>query len=207
MLRNQKPRPTEATLGAACTVTGAAPPIFKAHAQALRLIEMGARASLVCQLTSMPRATVKTLYQLIHGRPSPSGLAPFSDTWHVQTNHRVLHTNIVWKLGVEAARLANDPAQRLIAVYDSYSCAVSRPLLSIMRAYFVPRLLTIEAWRIGQCKECGMAHIGPVSDLDRLCPACTLQRLYRCPKCNAAFESKKLGRRTRRCLRCRSSVH
>lgn len=207
MFRNQKPRPTEATLGAACTVAGAVLPIFKAHAKALRLIELGARASLVCQLTSMPRATVKTWYQLIHGRPSPSGLAPFSDTWYVQTNHRVLHANIVWKLGVEAARLADDPAQHLIAVYDSYSCTVSRPLLSIMRAYFVPRLLTIEAWRSGQCKECGMAHIGPMSDVEPLCPACTLQRLYRCPRCNAALGPKRVGRRTRRCLLCRNSVH
>lgn len=174
--------------------------------QAVSLIKLGARASLVCQLTSLPRATVKNWYQQIHGRPSPSGLAPFSDTWYVQTKQRMLHANIVWKLGVEAARLADDPAQRLIAVYESYLCAVSTRLLSITRAYFVPRLVMIEAWRTAQCKECGITHIGPMTDVERLCPACTLQLIYRCPSCNAALRPKGVGRRTRRCLRCGSSM-
>lgn len=175
------------------------------RAKAIRLIELGARATLVCQLTSLPMATMKNLYQRIHGRPSPPGLVPFSDAWYVQGEKRMLHTNIVWMLGVAAARLVDDPAQRLITTYESYLCAVSTPLLDIMHAYFAPRLLLIKVWRKAPCKECGIAYIGPVTDISHLCPACTLQRIYRCPSCNAALGQKGVGRRIKRC-RCCTSV-
>jgi hypothetical protein len=194
------------TLDVARTFAAGAVPTLRTYARAVRLIELGARASLVCQLTSLPRATVKTWYQRIHRRPSPPGLAPFADTWYLQTIQRMLHTTIVWKLGVQAARLVEDPAQRLIAVYESYSCAVPTPLLSITRAYFVPRLLSIEAWRTALCRECGMTHIAPVTEVERLCPACTLQRIHRCPRCKSALGQKGIGRRITRCARCRGSL-
>ncbi len=49
--------------------------------EAIALIRLGARAGLICQLTGLEKTVAKRLYRQLHGRPSPAGLLPFTDTW------------------------------------------------------------------------------------------------------------------------------
>ena len=89
-------------------------------AQALQLIEFGARAGLVVQLTGLSKAAAKTLYQRIHGHASPPGLNPFTDTWYRQTEQRMLHANLIWKINDSLGSATDDAAQQLIDVYHCY---------------------------------------------------------------------------------------
>ncbi|MGH8557795.1 MAG: FlhC family transcriptional regulator [Methylococcales bacterium] len=62
------------------------------------LIQLGARAPLVCNLTKIQKATVRCLYRQIHGLPSSPGQAPFTDTWYLKNDLRQLHANLIWRL-------------------------------------------------------------------------------------------------------------
>ena len=179
---------------------------LEAHATAIRLIELGARAGLVCHVTSLPRATVKTCYEQIHGRSSPPGMSPFSDAWYVRTNRRMLHANIVWKL-LNGGQFDQDGGQRLIKVYEAYLCFTGgRALLDLARAYFVPQLLRMGLWRPSECRDCETTYIGPTTDVQKFCPACCRQRAYRCAKCGAAVPQTGVGRRIEICRTCRHSL-
>jgi hypothetical protein len=174
-------------------------------AQAIQLIQLGARASLVSQLTGLTRSSVKSLYHQIHGTPSPPGQSPFTDAWYVQSEHRMLHANMVWKLDCRLGAIEPDDAARLIDVYTCYLQSVHSALLCIDRAYFVPHLLLIDAWRQDHCIQCHVQFIGPAGDPGKLCPACKLQSLYRCESCDEVLEQKGVGRRARLCPACRVS--
>lgn len=182
------------------------PGMLRTLAIAYRLIELGARTSLVCQLTSLPRATTKAWYQQIHGRSSPPGLSPFSDNWYVRSERHMLHTNIVWKLEQDMKHLADDRAAQLIGVYEAYLCIMAKPLLNITRAHFVSRLLAIKAWRATDCGVCSTHYIGPVTGPRHLCPGCILERIRRCGGCGAPLGQKGIGRRIRTCSRCGNSA-
>jgi hypothetical protein len=178
------------------------PVLLHSQAVAFRLIELGARASLVCQLTSLPRTTIKSWYKQIHGRSSPPGLSPFSDTWYVRSERHMLHTNIVWRLEQNTKHLDSDRATHLICVHQAYLCTSARPLLNITRTHFVSRLLAIKAWRTSECQGCAAVYIGPVTQLQRLCPACLLERVRRCGRCGSVLKQKGIGRRIRMCGHC-----
>lgn len=171
-------------------------------ARAIRLIQLGARVSLVCKLTGAPRATAKNWYQQIHGKPSPPGLAPFTDAWYVKTEHRMLHSNIVWKIS-RATEFCADDAQALIVLAEAYLSVVRQPLLDLMHLYFLPRLLTLKLWREDVCKVCAVQWIRPVDELNAPCPACRILALYRCRKCDGPMVQKKAGRRATLCEQCR----
>ena len=66
--------------------------------EAVQLVRLGARAALVCQLTGLTKKMVGRLYPLLTGIPSPSGLVPFTDTWYLKNNQRMLDANLVWRL-------------------------------------------------------------------------------------------------------------
>jgi len=66
--------------------------------EAVHLVQLGARASLVCQLTGLTKKVVSRLYPLLTGMPSPPGQVPFTDTWYLKSNRRMLHANVVWCL-------------------------------------------------------------------------------------------------------------
>ncbi len=174
-------------------------------AQAFQLIELGARAGLVVQLTGLPKSPVKELYQYIHGRASPPGLNPFTDTWYLQTEQRMLHANVIWKLECRLRSDDQEPAQHLINLYQCYTHAVGRSILDIHRSYFVPQLLLIGAWDVRACKRCKVNFIGPLTDIDQLCPACKIQQLYRCQKCNKVLKQTGIGRRIKLCGDCRAA--
>lgn len=171
-------------------------------ARALRLIQLGARVSLATKLTGVPRATAKSWYQQIHGRPSPPGLAPFTDAWYVKSELRMLHTNIAWKIWCSARR-CSDEAQTLIILAEAYRDVIHKPLLDLTHLYFMPRLLVLKLWCEDDCSKCHARWIRRVDEIHLDCPACRIQALYRCKRCNSPLEQKRAGRRATLCNKCR----
>lgn len=70
--------------------------------EAIRLIELGARASLVVQLTALERPIIKRLYRQLVGKPSPAGQMPFTDAWYVKDDGLMLQASVFWKLYQQA---------------------------------------------------------------------------------------------------------
>lgn len=174
----------------------------KARIEAMLLIELGARSSLVCRLTGLPKATAKRLYRRIHGHYSPGGQAPFTDTWYLQNEQRMLHANIVWQLYKALELLERGPAENLINLYEMYLLAVQEPLLDLGHIEFVPRLVQAGIWQPRVCEFCRGEYVSPGTDIENVCPACTLQHLYRCPYCNSALKPREVGRRMEHCPQC-----
>ena len=114
--------------------------------EAIRLIELGARAGLVHQVTGMDQTNVNRLYREIHRRPSPAGQAPFTDTWYLRSEYHMLHAAQVWKLYQRFSPLDERPARRLIDVYEAYLFLVQEPQLDITHVAFVPDLIRSQLW-------------------------------------------------------------
>ncbi len=169
---------------------------------AVRLVRLGARTALVCQLTGLTKKVVTRLYPLLTGMPSPPGQVPFTDTWYLKSNQRMLHANVVWRLYQLLERIGRSTASVLIHVYEAYMEFMEAPLLTLTRAFFVPRLLTINAWYEQTCNHCGMSYIGPLGNDGSTCPACTEYFKRRCRSCGTAIEYRHAGRWKTICTGC-----
>ena len=169
---------------------------------AVHLVQLGARAGLVCQLTGLTRKAVNSLYPALTGMPSPPGQAPFTDTWYVKSNQRLLHANIVWHLYKQLAPGDNSVARLLIHVYEAYLEIVHAPILSLTRAVFVPRLVTMSLWYEQSCDHCGTSYIGPPGYDGSICPACAEYFNHRCRSCGTAIKYRRAGRRKTVCSGC-----
>ncbi len=170
--------------------------------EAVHLVQLGARASMVCQLTSLTKKVVGGLYPLLTGSPSPPGQVPFTDTWYLKSNRRLLHANVVWRLFQHLKQREHTAAKVLIHVYEAYVDIVDAPLLNLTRASFVPRLVTIKAWYKQTCDHCGMSYIGPLDHGGSICPACIEYFKHRCRSCGASIEYRSTGRRKIVCSDC-----
>lgn len=170
--------------------------------EAVQLVRLGARAALVCQLTGLKKKVVSRLYPLLTGIPSPSGQAPFTDTWYLKSNQRLLQANVVWRLFQHLEQSGRSTASVLIHVYETYLQITTTPSLSITRAFFVPRLLTMKAWYQQTCDYCSMLYIGPLGNSGSTCPACTEYFNYRCRSCSTTIEYRPAGRRKAVCSGC-----
>ena len=170
--------------------------------EAVHLVQLGARAGLVCQLTGLTKKVVSGLYPLLTGMPSPPGQVPFTDTWYLKNNDRMLHANLVWHLFQRLETTDRGAANILIHVYEAYLVIVDAPLLTLTRAFFVPRLVNINAWYEQTCDHCGMSYIGPLGNGGSICPGCTEYFNYRCRSCGAAIEYHTAGRRKAVCSAC-----
>lgn len=170
--------------------------------EAVHLVQLGARASMVCQLTGLTKKVVSGLYPRITGLPSPPGQVPFTDTWYLKSNRRLLHANVVWRLFQHLEQIQRTAANVLIHVYEAYVEIVDDPLLNLTRASFVPRLVTIKAWYEQTCDHCGMSYIGPLDNGGSICPACTEYFNHRCRSCGAVLEYRPTGRRKAACSEC-----
>ena len=149
--------------------------------EAIQLVRLGARASLVCEVTGLEKAVLKRLYRQLHGRPSPSGQTPFTDTWYLENQLRMLQATVVWRLFRHYNQTGRSTARILIDVYESYTHLVEEPLLDLTRAAFVPRLITMKLWHESHCKLCNEDYVTPLSDIEHLCPGCKLyKRSHRC---------------------------
>jgi len=170
--------------------------------EAVHLVQLGARAALVCQLTGLTKKVVGRLYPLLTGVPSPPGQAPFTDTWYLKSNRRMLHANVVWHLFQHMGKIEHSAAGVLIHVYEAYLEIVDAPMLSLTRAFFVPRLVTINAWYEQACDYCGMSYIGPLGNDGSICPACAEYFNYRCRGCGTSIAYHSAGRRKAICSGC-----
>ena len=167
--------------------------------EAVDLIRLGARATLVCQLTGLGRKTVSNLYARLTGLPSPSGQLPFTDTWYLSNNLRMLHANVVWQLYQHFGSIGYTRPGLVIQVYRTYLQITEAPILTLTRAYFVPRLISINAWYEQSCTHCGLRYIGPPGNNLSICPSCVEYFKHRCQRCGAVIENRPVGRRKTRC--------
>ncbi|MDZ7753329.1 MAG: FlhC family transcriptional regulator [Gammaproteobacteria bacterium] len=119
----------------------AADPAWKktvAVLDATRLIELGVRTGLVCQLTKLDRKTANRLYRQIYDRPSPPGQFPFTDSWFPKSERRMLHAAIVWRIHKHLRETSDRPARILIDLYAIYRQLIQEDLLEICHVAFVP---------------------------------------------------------------------
>lgn len=170
--------------------------------EAIHLIRLGARATLVCQLTGLGKKTVRDLYLRITGLQSPSGQVPFTDTWYLNGNLRMIHANVVWQLNQHFSSSDHTGPGLVIHVYQTYLQITDEPILTLTRAYFVPRLISINAWYEQSCTDCGLRYIGPPGNNLSICPACVEYFKHRCQSCGAVIENHPLGRRKNSCTQC-----
>jgi len=170
--------------------------------EAVHLVQLGARAVLVCQLTGLTKKAVTRLYLPLTGRPSPPGQVPFTDTWYLKNNRRMLHANVVWCLFQCLEKNGRSTASVLIHVFETYLEIMDTPLLTLSRAFFVPRLVTMSTWYKQICHHCGMSYISPLGSDAPTCPACIEYFNHRCRSCRAAIEYHTAGRRKAICSEC-----
>lgn len=170
--------------------------------EAVHLIQLGARTALVCQLTGLTKKVVGRLYPPLTGMPSPPGQVPFTDTWYLKSNRRMLHANVVWRLYQHLEKIGRSTSSVLVHVYETYSAIMDAPLLTLTRAFFVPRLITINAWYEQSCDHCCISYIGPLGNDGSTCPACAEYFKRRCRGCGTPIEYRPAGRWKAACTGC-----
>lgn len=170
--------------------------------EAVRLVLLGARAGLVCQLTGLEKAPANRLYRQLHGTPSPPGQMPFSDAWYRENDLRMLQATVVWRLYRQLTRNECDAARVLINVFEAYRRLVREPTLDLTRAMFVPRLVAMETWEERRCGFCRATYLAPVDTNSNACPGCRIYHRYRCRSCGSALEPRARGRRREVCVHC-----
>lgn len=171
--------------------------------EAVRLIQSGARTSLVCQLTELPKKYVKRLYFLLQGHSSPRGMAPFTDAWFRESEYRMLHASTVWRIHNQIAPLGRSEARTLLDVYDLYLYCVNTPLLDITRIVAVLKLVAMSLWESQRCNYCKKNYLTSADeDLGNSCPGCRIYHRFRCCLCGAALTIYTLGRPRSCCENC-----
>lgn len=173
--------------------------------EAVRLIQAGARTALVCQLTDLPKKYVKRLYLQLIGRPSPSGMMPFTDAWFRESEQRMLHATTVWRIHRVVVSLGRNQARTLLDVYDLYLFHFKKPLLDLTRIVAVLKLVTMSVWEVKQCEHCQKLYLTPADEnLGNSCPGCRIYHRFRCSQCGDALTIYTLGRPRQCCESCAS---
>ena len=170
--------------------------------EAVRLIQLGARAGLVWRLTGLEKRGVKRLYRQINGHPSPPGQVPFTDTWYRDNDRRMLQASLVWHLHRRLQQTGAGPARLLIDLFEAYRQLVPEPLLDITRAFFVLELAATRTWIPCRCTFCSRSYLAPPIPESTTCPGCRLFFRYRCHQCGHRLEPKATGRRRAHCSQC-----
>ena len=96
--------------------------------EAVRLIQAGARTSLVCQLTALPKKYVKRLYLLLQGHSSPRGMTPFTDAWFRESEYRMLHASAVWRIHNQVAPLERSAERKGSSLFCNVLSLIYTPL-------------------------------------------------------------------------------
>ena len=175
---------------------------IQSELDAIRLIDLGARATLVCQLTGVDKKIVRRLYRQLTGASSAPGLTPFTDAWYIQDNRLMLHASVVWKLYRQTTAFVHSAARQLIAVYQAYVSLVKTPLLDITRVHFATRLVTTQSWQERVFPECRTNYLAPVERLELPCYGCILYFDQRCRHCQSILHNKGRGRPLKHCQSC-----
>lgn len=198
--------------GDACGESGAPrlPLDLRDHAarvrDAMELVELGGRAGLIAHATGLERRAVNRLYRQLRGAPSPPGQTPFTDTWYLENDLRMLHASIVWRLHRQLTPSGRSAARVLIDVYSGYRALVRTPVLDMTHAAFVPRLVEMKNWEERRCALCTCIHVAPLLDGDDECPGCRLYHRHRCRACDRPIDVRRgRGRKRVNCDPCRLS--
>jgi hypothetical protein len=170
--------------------------------EAMQLIRLGARASLVSLLTGLARKTVKRMYREYHGRPSPAGQLPFSDAWLLENDQRLGHAMLIWHLYRRMNRPARSPARLVIDVFEVYAQLARTPLLDLARTAFSIQLFAAWLWTEHQCGFCQLSFPSPTADQTTTCPNCRRYFRYRCPHCVRSQSPQGRGIQRMVCARC-----
>lgn len=171
-------------------------------AEAIHLVSLGARAGLVRQLTGLEKAPVNRLYRQLCGTPSPPGQMPFSDAWYRESDLRMLHATLVWRLHRQLMPTGRSAARVLIDVFETYIQLVREPLLDLTHTVFVARLVAMATWEERRCRFCDLAYLAPVDSHTKVCPGCRMYHRYRCRQCGSPLETHARGRRRLFCTHC-----
>jgi len=169
---------------------------------AARLVELGGRAGLVMYATGLEKKTANRLYRQLRGAPSPPGQSPFTDTWFLGSDIRMLHATIVWRLHRRLTNTGRGAAWMLITVYALYRCFVRQPVLDLTHAAFVPSLVDMDVWEERPCTYCGEFYLAPLESNDDQCPGCRLYHRYRCRQCGGPINARHRGRPRLTCGQC-----
>ena len=169
---------------------------------AIRLVELGARTTLVRKLTGLEKKVVKRLYRQLMGKPSTAGM-PFSDAWYLKDPRRMLHASLIWRLFESASKSGQTPARIMIDVYTGYLNLVDEPLLCITRAFFVSHLMAMDVWYERICTHCGVLYLTQIANLEAICPGCTIYYRHRCRQCGTAMDVSTQGRYRKSCDACK----
>ena len=173
--------------------------------EAVRLIQAGARTTLVCQLTELPTKYVKRLYLQLMGNPSPRGMTPFTDAWFRQSEQRMLHAATVWRIHRMVESLGRSQARTLLDVYDLYVYYVKQPLLDLTRIVAVLKLVAMAVWEPQSCRHCSKLYLTPVDEnLGESCPGCRIYHRFRCADCGGPLTIYTIGRPRQHCKNCMS---
>ena len=179
----------------------------QAALEAIRLTQLGARAGLVAQLTGLEKAVANRLYRQLHGRSSPPGQLPFTDSWYLKQDRRMLQATLVWQLSQRFALSGASPAQRLIDVYECYRWLVLEPLLDITRVAFVPHLVAMQDWQAQTCSQCEIQYLLPRGSVGNTCWGCRLYLRHRCRYCGTPLTVRATGRHREACSACQQARH
>ena len=172
--------------------------------EAVRLIQAGARKTLVCQLTELPNKYVKRIYLELRGEPSPRGMTAFTDAWFRESEHRMLHASTVWRIHNLVVQLGRSEARTLLDVYDLYLNSTSKPLLDLSRIETVLKLVMTSVWEAHRCNYCQKLYLTSADeDLGNSCPGCRIYHRFRCCQCGAALTVYTLGRPRSCCENCK----
>ena len=171
--------------------------------EAVRLIQAGARTTLVCQLTELPKKFVKRLYSQLMGNPSPRGMTPFTDAWFRESEQRMLHAATVWRIHRLVESLGRSQARTLLDVYDLYVYYVRQPLLDLTRIVAVLKLVAMAVWEPQSCRHCSKLYLTPVDEnLGDSCPGCRIYHRFRCADCGGQLTIYTIGRPRQHCQNC-----
>ena len=179
----------------------------QAAQEAIRLTRLGARAGLVSRLTGLEKAVANRLYRQLQGRPSPPGQLPFTDSWYLKQDRRMLQAPVVWQLSQRFALTDRTPAWRLIQVYECYRWLVPQPLLDITRVAFVPHLVAMQDWQAQTCTLCGTRYLVPTGSPSTTCWGCRRYLRHRCRQCGGALTVRPQGRHREVCTACQRARH
>jgi hypothetical protein len=174
---------------------------------AIRLTQLGARAGLVSQLTGLEKTVANRLYRQLHGRPSPPGQLPFSDSWYLKQDRRMAQATLVWQLSRRFDQSRTTPARRLIDVYECYRWLEPKPLLDITRVAFVPHLVAVQDWQAQTCSQCTIQYLLPRGSVGNTCWGCRRYLRHRCRYCGTPLTVRATGRHREACSACQRARH
>lgn len=153
------------------------------------------RRNLISQLTGIERTKVNRMVRELTGRPAPAGLLAFTDSWYLESDLRLLHAAVAWRLYRRMTPAKLSLARVILNVFDAYRLITLAPVLDINRIAIIPHLMASRIWCERVCCHCQLLYLTPIGDPRQQCPGCRIYYRYRCDVCGRYLDPKATGRR------------